>query len=154
MKPRVRIRAFAPRDYDDVIALWRECGLTPKRSDALPEIEKLLTLPSNSFLVGEVANDDSPARVVATVIGAWDGRRGWVYRLVVKASARRSGIGTQMMRTIEEALRRKGATKINLLVEPGNEAAAAFYRALGYSSEPFQFFFKNCDPEAYSGEDA
>jgi hypothetical protein len=42
MKEPARIRAFTPEDYDEVIALWRESGLTIKPLDTLPEIKKLL----------------------------------------------------------------------------------------------------------------
>jgi hypothetical protein len=38
----------------------------------------------------------------------------------------------------EQSLRGFGATKINLLVEPGNHEATEFYRALGYSDQPQQ----------------
>lgn len=150
MRIPAQIRAFTTDDYDDVIALWRDCGLGIKRSDALPEIEKLLALPSTSFLVAEAADADLPPRIVATAIGAWDGRRGWVYRVAVKQDVRRNGIGTQIMRSVEDALRRCGATNINLRVGPDNKRAAEFYWTLGYSVQPLQFYSKNCEADAKS----
>jgi hypothetical protein len=78
-----RIRAFIPEDYDEILALWHESGLTIKASDTLPEIKKLLALPSNVFLIA-----DSDSGVFGTVIGAWDGRRAWIYHLAVKPFAR------------------------------------------------------------------
>jgi len=60
----------------------------------------------------------------------------------VKQIAQRGGIGRQLMHAVEQALRAHGATKINLLVEPGNQQATQFYRALGYSAQPLQFFSK------------
>lgn len=143
MKEQVRIRAFTPEDYGEIIALWRGSGLIIKPSDTLPEIAKLLALPSNVFLVAEASAREMPPAIVGTVIGVWDGRRGWIYHLAVKPAARRGRIGSALMNAAEEALRRCGATKINLLIEPGNNQAAEFYRALGYSSQPLQFFSKN-----------
>jgi ribosomal protein S18 acetylase RimI-like enzyme len=143
MKEQARIRAFTPEDYDEVIALWREAGLTIKPSDTLPEIKKLLALPSNVFLVAEADTGEMPPGIVGTVIGAWDGRRAWIYHLAVRPVARRGRIGSGLMSGVEEALRGRGATKINLLVEPGNHQAAEFYRALGYSDQPLQFFSKS-----------
>lgn len=142
MKNQARIRAFTPEDYDEVIALWGESGLTIKPSDTLPEIKKLLALPSNVFLVAEADAAEMAPGIVGTVIGAWDGRRAWIYHLAVSPVARRRRIGSGLMSAAEEALRGRGATKINLLVEPGNHEAAEFYRALGYSDQPLQFFSK------------
>ena len=146
MKEQTRIRAFTPEDYDEVIALWRESGLTIKSSDTLPELKKLLALPSNVFLVAEADTDEMPPGIVGTVIGAWDGRRAWIYHLAVKPVARRGRIGSGLMSAVEKALRSHGATQINLLVEPGNYQAAEFYRALGYAEQSLQFFSKNLGP--------
>jgi ribosomal protein S18 acetylase RimI-like enzyme len=42
-------------------------------------------------------------------------------------------LGTALMAEIETALRARGCAKINLQIRSSNEAAAGFYRALGYS---------------------
>jgi ribosomal protein S18 acetylase RimI-like enzyme len=147
MEEPIPIRAFTPEDYDAVVSLWRDSGLTIKASDTLPELKKLLALVGNVFLVSEVdGGDERRPEIVGTVIGAWDGRRAWIYHLAVKPLARRRRIGSELMRTVEQALRNQGATKINLLVEPGNREAAAFYRALGYCDQPLQFFSKALEP--------
>jgi ribosomal protein S18 acetylase RimI-like enzyme len=146
MKEQAWTRAFKPEDYDEVIVLWRESGLTIKPSDTLPEIKKLLALPANVFLIAEANPAEMPPGIVGSVIGAWDGRRAWIYHLAVKPVARRARIGSGLMSAVEQALRGHGATKINLLVEPGNQQAAEFYRALGYSDQPLQFFSKNLGP--------
>ena len=146
MEEQARIRAFTPEDYDEVLALWRESGLTIKPSDTLEEIQKVLSLPANVFLIAEVAGGEMPPGIVGTVIGAWDGRRAWIYHLAVKPATRRARIGSELMSAVEQALRGHGATKINLLVEPGNQQAEAFYRALGYSAQFLQFFSKILGP--------
>jgi ribosomal protein S18 acetylase RimI-like enzyme len=151
MDDSISIRAFTPEDYDEVVALWRESGLTLKPSDTLQELWKLLASAGTVFLVAEAKRVDSSLEIVGTVIGAWDGRRAWIYHLAVKSVARRGRIGSRLMGTVEQALRDGGATKINLLVEPGNREAAAFYRALGYSHQPLQFFSKALDFDKASG---
>jgi len=147
MEEHTSIRAFTTDDYDEVVSLWRDSGLTIKPSDTLPELRKLLALAGNEFLVSEAdRGDERRPEIVGTVIGAWDGRRAWIYHLAVKPLARRSRIGSELMRTVEQALRNQGATKINLLVEPGNQEASAFYQALGYSEQPLQIFSKAFEP--------
>jgi ribosomal protein S18 acetylase RimI-like enzyme len=146
MKEQARIRAFTPEDHDHVVALWRESGLAIKPSDTLPELQKMLALPANVFLIAEAKTGQMPPRIVGTVIGAWDGRRAWIYHLAVKPVARRARIGSGLMSAVEQAFRGHGTIKINLLVEPGNQQAVEFYRALGYSDQPLQFFSKNFEP--------
>lgn len=145
MEDQTSIRAFTPEDHGEVIALWREAGLAIKFSDSLQEVRKLLAVAGTVFLLAESNRGDAALEIVGTVIGAWDGRRAWIYHLAVKPSARRCRIGSELMRAVEQSLRRQGATKINLLVEPSNQDAAAFYRALGYSDQPLQFFSKALD---------
>ncbi|HVQ08091.1 MAG TPA: GNAT family N-acetyltransferase [Allosphingosinicella sp.] len=61
----------------------------------------------------------------------FDGHRGWVYYLAVAPERRRQGLGREMMAAAEAWLRRRGVPKIQLMVREDNEAARAFYEALG-----------------------
>ena len=70
--------------------------------------------------------------VVASVMGGYEGHRGWINYLAVKPSEQRKGYGQAIMRAVETLLRRKGCPKINLQVRTGNEAVIAFYSAMGY----------------------
>src|ERR1044072_4500470 len=100
MAEQARIRAFTTDDYEDVVTVWRESGLTIKPSDALQELKKLLALAGTVFLVVEVNRAECPPEIVGTVIGAWDGRRAWIYHSAVKPVARRGRIGSRLMRTV------------------------------------------------------
>ncbi len=138
----LRIRAFSSEDYRDVLALWQACGLTIKSSDSLVEIEKLCAMPANRLLVAEAKDQAGAERIVGAVIGAFDGRRGWIYHLAVLSEVRRGGVATRLVREIERHLRTSGALKVNLLVEPENVQGRQFYEALGFSEVPFAFFTK------------
>ncbi|HEU0015955.1 MAG TPA: GNAT family acetyltransferase [Longimicrobium sp.] len=131
------LRGFRDADHDAVLRLWRDVGLTIKPSDSLLELRKLVARNPGLFLVAEV-----DAELVGTVIGAWDGRRGWIYHLAVSPAHRRRGIGSKLMMEVERRLREAGATKINLLIEPGNATIAAWYRALGYAADELIFMAK------------
>ena len=138
----IHIRPFSSGDYEDVIALWRSSGLTIKPSDALPELEKFCAITPNRLLVAESNGEARPKRIVGAVIGAFDGRRAWIYHLAVLPNARRGGVATRLIREIEQQLRASGASKVNLLVEPENVNARQFYKALGFSEVPLAFFTK------------
>ncbi|HEX6368831.1 MAG TPA: GNAT family acetyltransferase [Longimicrobium sp.] len=128
------IREFRDADYDAVVRLWREAGLTIKPSDTLPELRKLMDRNPGLFLVAE-----EDGAVAGTVIGAWDGRRAWVYHLAVLPARQGRGTGRMLMDELERRLLAVGATKLNLLVERGNAGVADFYRKLGYAPDDLLF---------------
>jgi len=89
-----------------------------------------LTVQPELFLVG-VAD----GKVVATVLGGFDGVRGWVHHLAVHNSSRRQGIATALMRAAEASLANLGCPKLNLQVRAANATVVAFYRSIGYDVE-------------------
>jgi ribosomal protein S18 acetylase RimI-like enzyme len=131
------IRAFREDDYDAVVRVWRAAGLTIKPSDTLPELRKVIDRNPGLFLVA-----DDEGSVAGAVIGAWDGRRAWVYHLAVDPALQRRGIGRMLMDELERRLRAVGATRLNLLVEQGNAPVADFYRRLGYAPDDLLFMTK------------
>jgi ribosomal protein S18 acetylase RimI-like enzyme len=70
--------------------------------------------------------------IVGSVMGGWDGRRGWIYHLAVKPSHQRRGIGKALVRELETRLVRKGAKKVNAQVYRSNAASLQFFSACGY----------------------
>lgn len=134
------LRAFRESDYEAALAVWRECGLTIKPSDTLPELRKVMERNPGLFLVAEEAGV-----VSGTVIGAWDGRRAWVYHLAVHPSSRRRGVARMLMDEVERRLRAAGATKLNLLIESCNAAVADFYRKLGFAPDDLLFMTRRLD---------
>jgi GNAT superfamily N-acetyltransferase len=75
-------------------------------SDSPEEIEKKLRQAPDLFLLAE-----SGSRIIGTVIGGYDGRRGMLYHLAVDAEFRGRGVGTLLMDEIETRLREKGCRK-------------------------------------------
>jgi predicted N-acetyltransferase YhbS len=47
------IREFREDDYDAVLRVWREAGLTIKPTDTLPELRKVIDRNPGTFLVAE-----------------------------------------------------------------------------------------------------
>lgn len=126
----ITIRPFHfPEDYEVVLALWQNAGegIGIGVSDSPEEIEKKLRHDPDLFLLAE-----SGLRIVGTVIGGYDGRRGLVYHLAVDAEFRGQGIGTLLMDEIEARLKAKGCRKAYLLVKHGN-SAAEMYQKRGWS---------------------
>ncbi|MHB0859475.1 MAG: GNAT family acetyltransferase [Anaerolineae bacterium] len=126
----MQIREFILADYDAVYALWATAGpgVSLRPSDRREEIAKKLERDPDLFLVAE---DDG--QVVGVIMGAWDGRRGWLHHLAVAEAYRGRGIGSELLRQVEGRLQARGCLKVNLLVHQNNEGARELYRRLGYT---------------------
>ena len=124
---RVRLREFHyPEDYPAARSLWENAGsgIHVGRSDEPEEIQLKLQRDPDLFLVAE-----TEGKLIGTVIGGFDGRRGLIYHLAVEATIRQRGIGRLLMGEVERRLKAKGCLKCYLLVIAGNENAMRFYEA-------------------------
>ncbi|MFM0047388.1 MULTISPECIES: GNAT family acetyltransferase [Paraburkholderia] len=129
------IRCFEARDTDAVVALWQEAFpeyrdvTRPQRNPHLSIANKLATQPELFFVAG------LDERIVGTVMGGYDGHRGWLYSLAVAESLRRHGIGARLVAHVENALTERGCPKLNLQVLSAKADVRAFYETLGYRAD-------------------
>jgi len=116
-------------DFSQVLNLWQEAGpgIHLRRSDREEEIRKKLERDPDLFLVAE-----ADGRIIGTVMGGFDGRRGMVYHLAVEGTFRKKGIGQSLMDELEKRLREKGCLRCYLLVTRDNLEAIRFYENLGW----------------------
>lgn len=124
----MHIRPFIEQDRQAVIELWQDCGLVVPWNDPNKDIDRKLKVGADLFLIGE-----GYGRIIATLMGGYEGHRGWANYLAVQPSLRRQGLAQQMMAALEERLLTLGCPKINLQVRETNTEVLAFYQALGYS---------------------
>ncbi len=130
MTSEIEIRQFCfPADYEQVLQLWTsmEKGVRVGRSDTPAEIEKKIARDPDLFLVAECEN-----KIIGSVIGGYDGRRGLVYHLAVDPAFRGHGIGSRLMDEVESRLRDKGCLKCYLLVANDNYEVGDYYQARGW----------------------
>lgn len=123
-----------------MLALWQQAGdgVHVGASDTPQEIEKKLLRDPELFLVAE-----QDGQIVGSVLGGFDGRRGLLYHLAVRADLRRQGIGEALMAEVEARLAGKGCRKVYLLVTPGNTTAMDFYQHHGWQEMQVHLFSKN-----------
>jgi len=127
----MKIREFKIDDYSIVRDLWQAAGLILRPGDELEGVKLKLQRDSDLFLVA--VQDD---RLVGSVMGGWDGRRGWIYHLAVEPEHQRQGIGAGLVREVEKRLVAKGAKKVNAQVYKWNERSSEFFKAIGYETQP------------------
>ena len=122
----MHIREFQIGDYEKILQLWKNAGLVLRPGDELEGIKLKLQRDPDLFLIAE------DHEIVGVVIGAWDGRRGWINHLAVKPDRQGSGIGTSLIQELEERLIEKGARKVNAQIYRSNDKSIEFFKSAGY----------------------
>ena len=124
------IRELRTVDGDALRALWKSVGFTSIGDDD----RSLARLARRNPGLVLVATEGG--RIVASALGAWDGRRGWIYHVATIESHRRRGIASRLVGQVEAGLRDLGCPKVNVMVRDENEGAREFWAARGYGLGP------------------
>ena len=127
-REKLHIRPYQDRDEKYVIELWHNCNLVVPWNDPKLDIERKLQVIPDLFLVGLIEG-----MVVATVMGGYEGHRGWINYLAVSPEIRQKGVGQQMVEEVEAKLRKLGCPKINVQIRSSNKSVIEFYGKVGFS---------------------
>lgn len=123
----MNIRPFELKDEEQVITLWKECKLVVPWNDPKKDIQRKLKVNPELFLVGELDSE-----IIGSIMGGYEGHRGWVNYLAVSPLHQKKGYGRQLMDAVEVKFREMGCPKINLQVRETNLEVIEFYKAIGY----------------------
>lgn len=137
------IRSFELTDSEQVVELWQLCELVRPWNDPLLDIQRKVAVGDKLFLVGE-----SETGIVATVMGGYDGHRGWINYLAVAPEHQRQGYATQLIDCLEQKLLNIGCPKINLQIRTENVAVQDFYTKLGFSVDDAVSMGKRLIPDS------
>ena len=135
MAEGITIRRARLDEVDQILAVWREAEATPGVTDDRDGVCRLLQTPHAMVLVAE-----ADGRIAGTVIGAWDGWRGSIYRLAVAPGFRRRGLARSLVAEADRSLARLGARRITALVDGDHPWAVDFWNTLaasGYRHDEF-----------------
>lgn len=138
----MQIREFEDQDTGDVIELWRQCDLTRAWNDPHKDIFRKCSVGRELFLVGTVNKE-----VMATIMGGYEGHRGWINYLAVGVQHQRQGYGRLLVEALEQRLLSCGCPKINLQIREGNDAVMAFYESLGFANDKAVSYGKRIIPD-------
>ncbi len=126
----MNIRLFQETDTEALVALWQACGLTVPWNDPRKDITRKLQVGREFFLVGELNG-----HLIASVMGGYEGHRGWINYLAVHPDFQGLGYGRRIMTAVEEKLLAVGCPKINLQVRESNSGVIQFYETIGYKND-------------------
>jgi len=126
MSPKIRLMTI--QDYPGVIRLWQQLpGIGLSTADSREAIARFLDHnPTTCFVLEE---DD---QIFGTVLGGFDGRRGYIYHMAIAESHRRQGWGKSLIEVCMNALKQRGAEKSHLFVYADNLSGRKFWERCGW----------------------
>ncbi|MBW6526787.1 GNAT family acetyltransferase [Sphingomonas sp. RHCKR7] len=125
------IRDATADDEQQVIALWRACGLAAAHNDPAADFRFAVEGAASTILVALL--DD---HVVASAMVGHDGHRGWLYYVACAPEHRHKRLGSRIVEAGEAWLRARRVAKVQLMVRETNAAVVPFYAQLGYEDMP------------------
>lgn len=123
----MRIRPLGDGDIPAALALWERAGIHVTLSDDSESLARTLARNPGTCLAG-----DLDGRLVATALGTWDGRRGYLWHLAVEPELQGRGLGRRLLEAVEAAFRELGVPKVTYQIERPNRQVTGFYLRLGY----------------------
>ena len=130
------VRAARADDITAVLALWAAAGAEPTHTDDPHSLGALLGHDPGALAVAE-----ADGTVVGTVIAAWDGWRGSVYRLAVAPGHRRQGVAGVLLAHAEARLATLGAVRLQATVVATDAPAVGFWGATGWERQSARLRF-------------
>jgi ribosomal protein S18 acetylase RimI-like enzyme len=120
-------RRASPADADAILTLWKAAGATESVTDTVGDIRHI---SAREYVVFILAIENE--KVVGSVIAAFDGWRGNMYRLATHPDYRRIGIARSMVREAEKVFDEWGVKRTSAIVEKDHPWAVHFWQDVGY----------------------
>lgn len=117
------LRTITLDDYSKLIAFWEENYFVAEMDDKNHFSLFLDKNPHLSVLIEE------NGIIIGTALGSYDGRRGYLQKVVTSKHARKRGVGKQLVNEVISRLKAVGALYIPISVEEG---LVPFYEKCGF----------------------
>lgn len=128
----MKLRTCGEGDLQAVLDLWKAANATPTVTDTIESLRLYIHHSPASFLL--LADDGG--RLAGSVMGAFDGWRGNIYRLAVHPDYRRQGLAQALVAAADKRLAMLGAVRVTALVESDHPDAVGFWTTSAYKFDP------------------
>ena len=124
----VEIRIMKANDYSGSLSLWQSLpGLGLSGADKEDAIQRFLEKNSKTCFVAKDGR-----KIIGTVLGGSDGRRGYIYHLAVYKDYQQQGLGRQLLEKCLAALKAQGLQKCHIFVISSNIEGLNFWIKFGW----------------------
>jgi N-acetylglutamate synthase len=120
----MNLRTIVLADYEKLIPFW-EKNYFVKEMDNFERFKLFLEKNPDLSVLAEENGE-----IVGTALGSFDGRRGYMQKVVTDKNSRRKGIGKQLVEEVIKRLHELGAVYIPINVE---EEFVTFYEKCGFN---------------------
>jgi ribosomal protein S18 acetylase RimI-like enzyme len=126
----ITLRVYAPDDFETLYAIDQACyprGIAYSRG----VLRGFLALPGADCLVAR-ASGTADAPFAGFIVGESAGENARIITIDVLEGYRRAGVGTALLRALEQRLQSRGARRVELETATTNVAGVAFWEHHGY----------------------
>lgn len=122
------IRPLETIDFDSAISLWRSVpGLLLRDEDNASSFSRFID-HNRGLSWGAWCN----AELIGAALAGSDGWRGYLYHFAVASAHQRQGVGSRLLRVVEEGLAIQGIERTHITVLCNNVHGGAFWQATGW----------------------
>lgn len=123
-----KIRPMKISDYRQTYNLWKNTqGISLRGDDTRANVLRYLKRNPGFSLVAV-----SKGKIVATIMGGHDGRRGLIGHLAVAEFFRHQGLGRRLADQCLQKLEKAGISRTHLMVMETNKPGMRFWKGIGW----------------------
>jgi ribosomal protein S18 acetylase RimI-like enzyme len=122
----IEIRTCTEKDIAEVMDLWARAAAPHGYVDTADAVKQRLERDAALFVVAVRGGE-----IVGSLMGGWDGWRGYMYRMAVVPDLRRRGLASRLVVEVERRMAAIGAGRIHAHVVTNSPGAAEFWAAMG-----------------------
>ena len=137
----MELRRGTSDDFDAVLAFWTAATTVESATDDVDGLTTLLAQSPDALILAIDGGE-----IVGTVIAGFDGWRAAMYRIAVRPSHRRYGLGRALVAEAERVLCAQGARRFHMIVQRDEEPANAFWQSVGYQQTDQCRYVKTVTP--------
>lgn len=131
------IRPYYDSDFPSVKAILKNAGQHDENWDHRENLASMIKKDAESVQVAE-----SDGEIVGCIIMVGYGERvSYLFRLSVKDSHKNQGIGSKLLDTACDTLKKRGTKEVDLIVEADRKDLKAFYEKRGYKTSGRKFIY-------------
>jgi ribosomal protein S18 acetylase RimI-like enzyme len=129
------VREMIIEDYPEIIDIWKTTpGISIDEEDSEEKMIVFLKRNPGLSFVAIISG-----KIIGTIKGAQDGRRGYISHLAVIPKYRTCGISKALIEQTMQGLTKQGISKCNLYVLDSNPNALSFWQHNGWNILEYDF---------------